>query len=76
MSTTVLCNNLVSSRCRSRSRLFVDFRDHYSQDTPANTRVRSVEEISGEPSKPLRELIQRFNESPAFDRQPMGSYEY
>src|SRR5580765_1853424 len=42
MSTAVVCNTLVSRSGRSCSGLFVDLRDHYCQDTPAEISVRSV----------------------------------
>jgi hypothetical protein len=41
MSTAGLCNNLVPSRYVPRSRLLVDFREHYCPDTPADMSVRS-----------------------------------
>ena len=47
MSMAVLCNNLVPSRCGSRCLLFVDLREHYCQDTAANTSVRFLEEVLG-----------------------------
>src|SRR5262245_49879514 len=59
MSTAVLCNTLVTNGRRWSSHLFVGLRDHYSQDTPANRCVRSVEEISAGNRQNRRES--RFN---------------